>query len=84
MDLAGANVLPTNSDFLEAVMEHVDRWEGLHLTFSSTVALQNARNKPVPRLKELSLVVNVAENGPGTHGENLWRPSRAFGSLAPV
>lgn len=72
MDDADEIVLPTNSDFLEAVMDHVDRWEASHLAFSSTVALQNALIKPAPRLKELSLAVRVGENGAdvaGTHVE---------------
>lgn len=72
MDDADEIVLPTNSDFLEAVMDHVDRWEASHLAFSSTVALQNALIKPAPRLKELSLVVSVGENDAdvaGTHVE---------------
>ncbi|KAG9022330.1 hypothetical protein FS837_006445 [Tulasnella sp. UAMH 9824] len=72
MDDTGEIVLPTNRGFLEAVVDHVDRWEGLHLTFSSTVALQNALIKPAPRLKELSLVVSVGENeaeAAGTHVE---------------
>ncbi|KAG9027678.1 hypothetical protein FS837_004191 [Tulasnella sp. UAMH 9824] len=72
MDDTGEIVLPTNNDFLEAVIDHVDRWQGLHLTFSSTAALQNALIKPAPRLKELSLVVSVGENDAdvaGTHVE---------------